>query len=86
MSSGVKALAARVGAWYAVSTHGSAARPEHGEYLCLDDEVYSADHVARAMVLATRWELPERTEGLTDDQVADIVLARLEYGAVEPEG
>lgn len=85
MSGGVKALAARVGAWYAIEAHGSAARPEHAEYLLLDDVLYEAGHVARAMVLATRWELPERTEGLTDDQVADLVLARVGYGQHEPE-
>lgn len=85
MPGGVKALAAYMGAWFAVEAHGEDATPAHAQNLVFEGKRRTPEEFARAAVAAERDSDMDGWDGFTDDQVADVLLTRLER-TEEPEG
>ena len=83
---GVAGLKAMVGAWFAVEMHGPEATPAHAENLVYEHNgrEYGLDDFIRAAISTARTKAPDG-EGLTDDEVADRLIAKFDTGP-EAEG
>lgn len=80
MPGGIQGLASYLGAWFSVQAHGEDATPEHAQNLVFEGRRYTPEEFARAFVSTERGGHADGLAALTDDQVADALLVKLEHG------
>lgn len=83
---GMRALIALVAAWCAVEVHGESATVDNARTFLFEGVLVTPAILADVLVRATRRQFPSETAGLSDDAVADIVLARSARGPQEAVG